>query len=336
MKNNTNEDTLYDRNVRKEEKNCLESNVATGKEQAEAKNTNVKKSGLGRVASGLGMGILLGGTASYVSAKSFDGDGKEDIDNDVSEDNDNNVNNNVGDNTDNQSGDDIHQDTWSDGALPVAESVTDDMNFSEAFGAARAEVGAGGVFEWRGNVYNTYYAEEWNAMSEYDKSEFVSHLSLTDIDDNDTSGPETETEELVEVIAIEDDIAGMDTDVEVVPLDEPASDIDDDVVSTESEEEYDIEIMGVYHDEDVDMNIGSVVVDGQEIVFLDADNDNDKFEYVAIDINNDGYIDADEIADISDYDLPVDSLRVDSFDNSYLAYDDTLDYISDADVSDMM
>lgn len=47
----------------------------------------------------------------------------------------------------------------------VATGVDDDMSFSEAFAEARAELGPGGVFEWHGRLYNTYYANEWNAMT---------------------------------------------------------------------------------------------------------------------------------------------------------------------------
>ncbi|NLR94443.1 hypothetical protein [Flammeovirga agarivorans] len=39
-------------------------------------------------------------------------------------------------------------------------TVTDDMTFNEAFAAARKELGAGGVFEWNGTHYATFYAEE--------------------------------------------------------------------------------------------------------------------------------------------------------------------------------
>ena len=51
-----------------------------------------------------------------------------------------------------------------DEQLKVA-SVDDNLNFRDAFEAARAEVGPGGVFRWHGNIYNTYTAEEWKAMS---------------------------------------------------------------------------------------------------------------------------------------------------------------------------
>ena len=50
--------------------------------------------------------------------------------------------------------------------VEVAENVNDDMSFSEAFATARAEVGPGGVFVWNGNVYSTYYEEEWDNMTD--------------------------------------------------------------------------------------------------------------------------------------------------------------------------
>ena len=56
--------------------------------------------------------------------------------------------------------------------MEIATSVDDSMSFSEAFAAARKEVGAGGLFVWHGNTYGTYYAEEWNAMSEEEKEEY--------------------------------------------------------------------------------------------------------------------------------------------------------------------
>ena len=51
--------------------------------------------------------------------------------------------------------------------------VSDSMSFGEAFAAARAEVGPGGVFYWHGGVYGTYYANEWDAMTAEDKQEFA-------------------------------------------------------------------------------------------------------------------------------------------------------------------
>lgn len=56
--------------------------------------------------------------------------------------------------------------------MDVATSVDDSMSFSEAFAAARQEVGPGGLFVWHGHTYGTYYANEWNAMSPEDKDQY--------------------------------------------------------------------------------------------------------------------------------------------------------------------
>ena len=59
--------------------------------------------------------------------------------------------------------------------LQVA-AVNDDMSFGEAFAAARAEVGPGGVFHWHGGIYNTYSADEWNNMSVEQKHDFAQQV----------------------------------------------------------------------------------------------------------------------------------------------------------------
>ena len=58
------------------------------------------------------------------------------------------------------------------GDLHVAQ-VSDELSFSEAFAAARAQVGPGGVFEWHGAIFNTYYADEWDALSDEQKEAFA-------------------------------------------------------------------------------------------------------------------------------------------------------------------
>ena len=61
--------------------------------------------------------------------------------------------------------------------IPVAH-VDDTMSFSTAFAAARAQVGAGGVFEWHGNLYGTYYVEEWDGMSNGQRSDFMARVTF--------------------------------------------------------------------------------------------------------------------------------------------------------------
>lgn len=61
------------------------------------------------------------------------------------------------------------------GDVKVAE-VNDDMSFSEAFASARKQVGAGGVFEWRGKQYGTYYKTEWDSMSQAEKDRYAANV----------------------------------------------------------------------------------------------------------------------------------------------------------------
>lgn len=56
--------------------------------------------------------------------------------------------------------------------------VNDQMSFAEAFNEARAECGPGSIFEWRGNVYNTYYQEEWVRLTAEDKQEFLKNVGF--------------------------------------------------------------------------------------------------------------------------------------------------------------
>lgn len=61
-------------------------------------------------------------------------------------------------------------------SLHVAQ-MHNDLSFGEAFAAARAEVGPGGVFIWHGGIYNTYTADEWNAMTPEQKNEFAHQVN---------------------------------------------------------------------------------------------------------------------------------------------------------------
>lgn len=61
---------------------------------------------------------------------------------------------------------DIHE------AAPIATAAHDSMSFDEAFAVAREELGPGGVFDWQGQVYGTWYKEEWDAMGNDDREAY--------------------------------------------------------------------------------------------------------------------------------------------------------------------
>jgi len=59
---------------------------------------------------------------------------------------------------------------------PFANNVTSEMSFNEAFSTAREELGQGGFFEWRGNTYNTYTGDEWEALNSDQQQAFMNSV----------------------------------------------------------------------------------------------------------------------------------------------------------------
>ena len=96
-----------------------------------------------------------------------------------------------------------------DGKLEVAE-VEQRLSFGQAFAAARAEVGPGGVFFWHGGIYNTYTAEEWNAMTHEEKNEFAQRVQP------EIHQPEMDTEDVQVINPHADDNDTQDGDVHIV------------------------------------------------------------------------------------------------------------------------
>ena len=162
--------------------------------------------------------------------------------------------------------------TMSNG-LEVAE-VSDSMSFGEAFAAARAEVGPGGVFVWHGGVYGTYTADEWNSMSTAEHNEFA-QLSQPAISENVTAAPANNV-----------DVVHHEPDVHI----HNAANGDDDV-----------SIVGV---EEVTLSDGSTAtlaqanVDGHDVYMVDVDQDG-TFDVAAMDANGNGQLDDNEVMDIS-------------------------------------
>lgn len=356
-----NEDTMLDETrsnaqVSPDQKTNVENNTS-----GDTKNTSEFR----KSATSLGIGVLLGGisTLIFTSATSAETD------------------------LENESGEDTggsESPAWVDGDVKVATDVSEEMTFSQAFGTARAEVGPGGAFEWHGNVYSTYTAEEWEKMSTEERGEYNGHFSWSNhegssngeiVDENgtplvepeadavdagltDEDGAEASTDENV-VVEVEDSID------DVIEVDEVSSDgvsdsagqfieqvqepesieiieedgiididndpdidiIDSDIVDPATAE---VEILGVEFDGDSGSDIGNVMVGGQEVILVDVDGSG-TFDYVATDLDGDGQIADDELADIADENLTSDLFDNPSDDHSMLDLnEDDIDYTNDA------
>lgn len=233
-----------------------------------------------------------------------------------------------------------------DAQIDVATCVNDDMSFGEAFAAARHEVGANGAFVWHGQVYTTCYAEEWNALSEEEQSQFSSNAiaavtgddsQSTDNGNQDSDG-ETQNSE-VEAQIVEGEV--QNTEGEVQNAEGEVQNTEGEVQNSEvinSEEEIEVSILGVEENvvtEDGEIiNVGYADVEGHSAIFIDADADG-TFDIVAADINDDGYIDINnEVGEVGYADLNVQDFQAaiepDPIDDLYAQ---TPDYTNDADPS---
>lgn len=300
-----NEDTVFDQEATRYQKSNDEA-TRLDTAQNKVKNDN-KKTADGwkwrSAAVGAGAGVLMGAGATILTSGTTvdpDSPAKPGIDGTESPD----------------------DPVWVDDQVPVATTVTDEMSFADAFEAARTEVGAGGVFEWRGNIYNTYTADEWNAMSDEERAEFGSHFDW----------PEAPATTVVEESA--GPVQHQNDDIEVVSVDRPTAtpvnhQMDD---GNLVEDEPEVQVLGVVQDES-GAYVGGMVVDGQEVLLVDVDGDM-TFDAMVVDANGDGQISDNEIVDITGEQIAVNDFAnmADTNGNMYASNDLEPDYLNDAPV----
>lgn len=190
--------------------------------------------------------------------------------------------------------------------------VDDNVSFSQAFADARAQVGPGGVFEWHGRAYGTYYANEWNNMSAAERAEYQASINYKEVLSDDEIAQHHNnvahhnvSHHNVEHTADDNNLDASD-EVDVRVIDTGEVDIDGDGV----------------------MEAGAVLeVNGNPILVLDIDNDGIA-DIAVSDLNGNGELDNGEVVDISDAEIPMPNDG-----NDYMAQaDDTPDYMNDANV----
>ena len=160
--------------------------------------------------------------------------------------------------------------------LKVA-AVNDDMSFGEAFEAARAEVGPGGVFHWHGGIYNTYSADEWNNMSVEQKHDFVQQVQ-PEIRPDELSTPTDANPQVVVVHHVyEHHEAPATPEVHEAAATTTSDDVQ--VVNQQTAQNF---------EQDGDVHIvGYANVDGHLMVGYDTDNDG-QADVAIIDVDDNG------------------------------------------------
>lgn len=104
----------------------------------------------------------------------------------------------------------------------ISVIANDDQSFSEAFTEARAELGPGHFFLWKGNLYGTYLKEEWNELSDDTKAAYFDSIpydKLPDFEQGENLRPVqiTPTDEVVDVVIEVPEPAVDPVDVVVIP-----------------------------------------------------------------------------------------------------------------------
>jgi hypothetical protein len=290
-----------------------------------------------KVARNGGIGLFIGGAASALM-------GMTNIEGDVSDipsagngvlsgdilDKINNLNSEEGAETE-----DVTQPDWAGDDVQVASGVNDDMSFDEAFATARQELGPGGVFEWHGGIYGAYYADEWDQMSPEEHTEYQEQFNWDNIEVAETQ-PITDdsiNDAPVEAVVIEQPAPAPEPVAEQAPVEEEDDDLE--IIHVEHTEEGEeisplpegdplaeneestVEVLGVVHNQEDGVNLGHVVVDGQEVVLVDVDGDME-FDAMAVDLDGDGQISENEVVSLEGDHVSMDHLEG-LADNSLLA-----------------
>lgn len=165
--------------------------------------------------------------------------------------------------------------------LPFATQSNEGLSFADSFANARTELGAGGFFEWQGQTYNTYYKEEWEAMTEADQHDFAAQVrEQSQLDQYEIVSPQD--------IAIDTNQDGVDDVI--------LSDIDGDG-------QLDIKEIDLNGDGHIDVihatqptasaaaEEAEPVIEGEPIYGVHIDETTGVLDAIAIDHNHDGYAD---------------------------------------------
>lgn len=211
--------------------------------------------------------------------------------------------------------------------VSVASNVSDGMSFGDAFAAARAELGPGGMFTWHGNSYSTYTAEEWDNMSAGERADYGRLVAPHVQFDNGHYGGHHTAHQTVHhvhehvVHEVADDVA------QVEPAETAAATATATAAAQPAQEEPTAEMTGKSDQVDIDLSkvrlveaeevetfddvdtvVGRGFVDGHDAMFHDLDN-NGIFDAATVDANDNHTFIDDQKYDISDLHLSTNNVE---------------------------
>ena len=204
--------------------------------------------------------------------------------------------------------------------------VDDNASFSQAFADARAQVGPGGVFEWHGRVYGTYYKDEWDNMTTEQKHEYQASIDFKDVISDESMAQHLN--DMAQHNATHHDSNVNHTSYntqETIAKPETPNDSQD-----ISSEDVDVQVLEVgrtdINGDGIPENAAILEVNGHEVLIVDIDQDGIA-DAALCDVDNDGQV---EIADLSGENM---SMPEQSAGDAYMAQaDNAPDYMNNANV----
>lgn len=204
--------------------------------------------------------------------------------------------------------------------------VDDNASFSQAFADARAQVGPGGVFEWHGRVYGTYYKDEWDNMTAEQKHEYQASIDYKDVISDESMAQHLN--DMAQHNATHHDSNVNHTSYntqETIAKPETPNDSQD-----ISSEDVDVQVLEVgrtdINGDGIPENAAVLEVNGHEVLIVDIDQDGIA-DAALCDVDNNGQV---EIADLSGENM---SMPEQSAGDAYMAQaDNAPDYMNNANV----
>ena len=189
----------------------------------------------------------------------------------------------------------------------MCSDVSDEMSFSEAFAKAREEVGAGGVFAWKGNIYNTYTEEEWTNMSEADQDAYAAGVQdYIPSDDVAAATMSEANEDLVDLneLIVSPELGYKDVNNDGI-IDATAIDIDNDgyadAIAVDLDYDGKMDMIGKNIDDDINLDIVIVESGDGDMIdneYLDTDSviEMDQFD-AEFEIDNTAQVEEESVID---------------------------------------
>ena len=166
------------------------------------------------------------------------------------------------------------QSTETSGGLRMASQAADGMTFGQAFANARAEIGPGGIFEFEGEIYSTYYEAEWDNLSKDERMEYNHKLNAV----------------------LREEPGAVETSSAAPSIQEHEDSTGEGFIPSEA----------VLYEQD-NVLVVSGQVEGYDAVIID-DLATPSVDLMGVDINKDGHITENEIMNMSESGITIDNV----------------------------